>query len=242
MSEPKNRTRRLTLASSMLGTALAVGMAALNASLEAQDFGTGTPEAGAAAFYSSFQRGRWAEMATTLHPDALNLFQDRLLQVVRADATGQVARRVFGAEPSELETMPTDALFTRLLRGVLGYAPGMMQAMTSKRVAIIGHVVEEPEARAAVEGGLPADSPTAHVLIRSREPLSGTAPSRVGVLSLSMDDGLWKVTWSEELDVIATALVAVPTPGEAGERRPEPLRWRESARPSDGATRPTPKE
>ncbi len=216
----------------MLGTAFAVAVAALNASLEAQDFESGTPESGAAAFYSSFQRGRWAEMAAALHPDALSLFQDRLLQVVRADETGQVARQVFGVGPAELETMPTDALFTRLLRGVLGYAPGMMQAMTSKRVAIIGHVLEDPEARAAVEGTLPRDSPTAHVVIRSREPLSGTAPSRVGVLSLARDDGVWKVTRSEELDVIATALVAVPTPGETSES----LR-----NPEDSRSRPTPR-
>lgn len=221
MREMNDRARRLKEASLRLGAAIAVGLAAVNARLEAQDFEAGTPESGAAAFYSSFQRGRWAEMAATLHPDALSLFQDRLLQVVRTDATGQVARQVFGAEPAELETMATDALFTRLLRGVLGYAPGMMQAMTSKRVAIIGHVVEDPEARAALEGGPPGGSPTAHVVMRSREPLSGTAPSRVAVLSLAPDDGVWKVTWSEELDVIATALVAVPTRGETSGSHPD---------------------
>lgn len=195
--------------------------------LEAQEFEAGTPEAGAADFYASFQRGRWADMATTLHPDALARFQNRLLQVVRADASGQVARQVFGAEPDELESMATDALFTRLLRGILGYAPGMMQAMTTKRVAIIGHVMEDPELRASVEGGAEegaaSGEPSAHVVIRSREPLSGTAPSRVGVLSLARDGPSWKVTWSEELDVIATALVAVPTPGQTSGNR-QPLR------------------
>jgi hypothetical protein len=193
--------------------------AALAVGLGAQEPEAGTPEAGAAAFYSSFQRGRWADMAASLHPDALASFQHRLLQVVRNDATGRVARQVFDAEPVELEAMSTDALFTRLLRGILGYAPGMMQAMTSKRIAIIGHVIEDPAARASVEAGAPSGAPSAHVVIRSREPLSGTAPSRVGVLSLAPDDGVWKVTWSEELDVIATALVAVPTPGETSGAR-----------------------
>ena len=221
MRETKDRKRRLIGAFRGLWAALVVVVLCpgLEAGLEAQDFEPGSPEASATAFYASFQRGRWSEMARTLHPDALGLFEDRLLRVVRADVTGRVARDVFGAEPRELETMPTDALFTRLLRGILGYAPGMMQAMTSKRVAVIGHVVEGPEARAAVEGGPPATSPTAHVVIRSREPLSGTAPSRVTVLSLALSDGVWKVTWSEELDVIATALVAVPTAGETSGTR-----------------------
>jgi hypothetical protein len=181
--------------------------------VRAQEHTAGSPEAAAHTFYQSFQRGRWADMAETLHPDALDLFRTRLLQVTRNDSSGEVARQVFGSEPAELETMATDELFTRLLRGVLGYAPGMIQAMTGKGITILGHVVETSYGPEAVAGGAARDGPTAHVVMRTREPLSGSAPSRIAVISLARDGERWRVIWSEELDVIATALVAVPKPG-----------------------------
>jgi len=173
---------------------------AWNAPVVAQGYEAGSPEAGADAFYQSFQAHRWEEMAGTLHPEARDLFRERILAVVRGDASGTVAAEVFASTPDALVAMDTQLLFARLMRGIAGYAPGMLQAMTTKRVRILGHVTEDSD-----EGTL------AHVVLRSREPLSGSAPSRVGLLSLGLDDGLWRVTWSEELDVVALALVAVPS-------------------------------
>jgi len=178
-----------------------------------QSFAPSSPEYSADLFYQSFQTGQWADLADVLHPDALALFQRRLLSVVRTDESGQVAREVFGVEPSALEAMATDDLFESLLRGILGYAPGMIQAMTGKRVRILGHVVEAEYGPEAIQGEAARDGPTAHVVLRTREPLSGSSPSRVGILSLAQDGTNWKVIGSEELDVIATALVAVPRPG-----------------------------
>jgi len=169
----------------------------------AQEYEVGTPEAGADEFYRSFRTHRWEEMAATLHPEARDLFRERILAVVRGDDSGTVAAEVFGATPEALVAMDTRLLFARLMRGIAGYAPGMLQAMTTKDVRILGHVTEASD-----------DGSLAHVVIRSREPLSGSAPSRVEILSFGLDDGVWRVTWSDELDVVASALVAVPT-GEA---------------------------
>ena len=179
--------------------AVACGFASGTPAL-AQSFEAGTPESGADAFYRSFQAHRWEEMADVLHPEARELFRTRILAVVRGDASGRVAAEVFGSTPDALVAMDTRRLFARLMRGIAGYAPGMLQAMTTKRIRILGHVMEDSD-----EGSF------AHVVLRSREPLSGSAPSRVTLLSMGLDDGVWRVTWSEELDVVASALVAVPT-------------------------------
>ncbi len=176
----------------------------------AQDFQTESPEAVAQEFYASFQSARWGAMAATLDDQALGLFRLRVLSVLRADATGNVAQQVFGMSPDAVRALEDEALFSGLIRGVFGYAAGMMQAMMTKRVKVMGHVLE-------ADGDLrdEGDAATlAHVVLRSREPLSGTAPSTVSVLTLAQDSDGWRVRWSQELDVIASALVAVPNRGD----------------------------
>lgn len=181
-------------------TALAL-LACLGApAVGAQEQPFRTPEAVARRFYDAFQSARWADVAGVLHPEALDLFRYRVLAVVRADGSGSVARRLYDAGPAEVEALSDPSLVAGLMRGVFGYARGMMQAMMTKEVQVLGHVPEERE-----------DGSLAHVVLRSREPLSGTAPSTVSVLTLKRTEAGWRVRWSQELDVVASALVALPT-------------------------------
>lgn len=171
-----------------------------------QEFPPGSPESVVRTFYGSFQGRRWEAMANTLHPAALDLLRYRVLAVVRADETSSVARRLYDRDRAGVEALDDVHIVAGLMAGVFAFAPGMMQAMLTKRIAILGHVSEDTD-----------DGTLAHVVLRSREPLSGSAPSRISVVTLARSEGAWRVQWSEELDVVASALVAIPQ-GSGGSR------------------------
>ena len=80
--------------------------------------------------------------------------------------------------------------------------PGLMHAIFDRDDRVVGHVTES------------ADS--AHVVYRTTPRISG-AVSEVNVMQLTRTEGGWRVQWSDELQVLDTALRGFARP-----RRPPP--------------------
>lgn len=163
---------------------------------------TATPEESATLFLRSVRAIRWSAATQFLHPATLGRFHELVTFMVEADSSGAVAAFLTGAGPSEYPSLTAAQVFDRAIGAMIDDMPGLMHALYDRDDEVLGHVGETAD--------------TAHVVYRTTARLSGAVPE-VKVMQLARTPGGWRVTWSDELEVLDAALRGV-----ARSRRPPP--------------------
>jgi hypothetical protein len=144
-------------------------------------------------------------VSQVLHPSTLARFQELVVLMAGADTTGWVSAYLLGpSTPANVRDLTPALIFERALGTVIDDMPGLMHALYDRDDQVIGHVAEGAD--------------KAHVVYRSTARLSGAVPE-VKVMQLTRAPGGWRVSWSDELDVLDAALRGVP---RSGPRPPTP--------------------
>lgn len=153
---------------------------------------TATPEGTARLFLRSLRAIRWDAAARLLHPSTLGRFHSVVTAIANADTTGQVRATLTGtADPEAFAALPAEEVFARSVGTMIDSMPGLMHALFDRDDRVVGHVAESAD--------------TAHVVYRSTPRLSG-AVSEVNVMQLTRTPEGWRIQWSDELQVLDTAL------------------------------------
>lgn len=153
---------------------------------------TATPEGTADAFLRSLRAIRWDATAALLHPATLDRFHQVVTAVVEADTTGQVRATLVDVPGAAVYArLSPEEVFARSVGTMIDSMPGLMHAIFDRDDRVLGHLVE--------------GSDTAHVVYRTTPRISG-AVSEVNVLQLGRTARGWRVRWSDELQVLDTAL------------------------------------
>ncbi len=184
----------LALAAAWVGaaSALACGGPAELSAQETVAEATVTPEGTADAFLRSLRAIRWDATAALLHPATLTRFHDVVTAVVEADTTGRVRATLVGVTaPEAYARLSREEVFARSVGTMIDAMPGLMHAIFDRDDRVVGHVSESAD--------------TAHVVYRTTPRISGGV-SEVNVLQLGRTPGGWRVRWSDELQVLDTAL------------------------------------
>jgi hypothetical protein len=205
------RTGSITLAIAWLGVALSVRPLPGSAQQALAD-ATATPEATAELFLRSVRLIRWNTAAQFMHPETLERFHMVVTMIADADSTGAVRQYFTGTDSAAYAALAHATVFDRAIGTMIDDMPGLMHAIFDRDDEVIGHVVEEPG--------------EAHVVYRTTARISG-AVSEVKVMQLERVADGWRVSWSDELEVLETALRGV-----ARNRRPPGRRYLPIALPS----------
>ena len=161
---------------------------------------TATPEATAELFLRSIRLIRWNTAAQFMHPVTLDRFHQTVTMMADADSSGAVREYFTQTDSAEYAALDHATVFDRAVGTMIDDLPGLMHAIYDRDDEVIGHVLEE--------------SGEAHVVYRTTARISG-AVSEVKLLQLIRGQDGWRVFWSDELEVLETALRGV-----ARNRRP----------------------
>ncbi len=193
---------------------------------------TATPEQTARLFLRSVRAIRWKTAAQFIDPSALDRFHLVVTQMVRVDTTGDIRRFLTQTDDSAgYAGLSSRAVFTRAVGAVVDDMPGLMDAIYERDDTVLGHVDEGRD--------------TAHVVYRSTPRLPGSR-SEVKVMQLVRMPRGWRVLWSDELDILWTAVEGAlrvrhgPAPPGGGGKPPRTL---PAIRPGEEVpTRPLPED
>jgi hypothetical protein len=155
---------------------------------------TATPESTATLFLRSVRAIRWGAAAQFVHDETLDRFRATVTMIADADGTGALRRFLGGTDSAGLVHLEPPEVFDRALRAVVDDLPGLMHALYDRDDEVVGHVVEGTD--------------TAHVVYRTTARISG-AVSEVKVMQLRRSTAGWRVSWSDELEVLDAALRGV---------------------------------
>ncbi len=161
---------------------------------------TATPEEAAELFLRSVRSIRWGTAAQFIHADPLVRFQEIVTMVSAADSTGDLREYLTGTDAAGYTSLDAATVFDRSIGAMIDDMPGLMHAIFDRDDEVLGHVPEATD--------------TAHVVYRTTARISG-AVSEVKVMQLVRTASGWRVYWSDELEVLDTALRGVG-------RRPRP--------------------
>jgi hypothetical protein len=159
---------------------------------------TATPEQAAQLFIRSIRAIRWDAAAQFLHAETLERFHITVTMIADADETGGMRRYLTGTDSAGYTALDAPTVFDRSLSAMIEDMPGLMHAFYDHDDELLGHVMEGAD--------------TAHVVYRTQARLSGSVPE-VNVMQLVRTSGGWRVLWSEELEVLDTALRGVARGG-----------------------------
>lgn len=191
------RTPRGPLGSGLIVTLLLASATSLTLpprSLEAQTLAevTATPDSAAALFLRSLRGIRWGTAAQLIHDDTLERFKTSARMMAAADVSGEVSAYLVDVDSTALAGLAAAEVFERALGTVIDDMPGLMHSIYDRDDQVLGHVREGAD--------------TAHVVYRTTARLSGAVPE-VKVMQLArVDADGWRVTWSDELEVVEAAL------------------------------------
>lgn len=155
------------------------------------------PQQVAEEFNRGFQSMAWAGLVQRIHPEGLANLRIAVDILVRSDTTGYVLGTLLGGTPAaDYDGLPDDEAVRRILAGVQREVPGLLSSLVTRRTRVLG-VVAEGEDR--------------HVVYRVVALVQGAEP-RVQVMTLTRDQGRWRVRDAEDLRVLHTAIRGIPVP------------------------------
>ena len=152
---------------------------------------TASPDSAAALFIRSVRSMRWSAAAQFMDPEPLGLFHDVVTMITEPDASGDLLDYLTGTDRAAYGALDAPEVFDRALTTLTGDMPGLTYSLQDRDDEFLGHVAEG------------ADS--AHVVYRTQSRLSGALPE-VKVMQMRRGPAGWRVLWSDELDVLETAL------------------------------------
>ncbi len=155
---------------------------------------TATPEAAAELFIRSIRAIRWSAAAQFISPETLERFRTTATMIADADTTGVLRDFLVGVDSAGMAELASAEVFARSIGSVIDDLPGLMHALYDRDDEVLGSVPDGPD--------------RAHVVYRTTARLSGAVPE-VEVMQLARGAEGWRVTWSDELDVIEEALRGV---------------------------------
>lgn len=164
------------------------------ASAQSIEVATETPDSTATHFLRSVRAISWSAAAQLVHDETLGRFEATVTMIADADGTGELRRFLAGTDSAGLVDLEPPEVFDRALRAVVDDLPGLMHALYDRDDEVLGHVGEGPD--------------TAHVVYRTTARISG-AVSEIKVMQLRRSTAGWRVSWSDELEVLDAALRGV---------------------------------
>lgn len=162
--------------------------------LQTLEDATATPEATAELYLRSLRAIRWDVLARLMHEEPLARFHEVVRMMVAVDTTGDVREYLTGEDSAGFAALPPDEVFHRAIGRMVDDMPGLMHAIYDHDDEVLGHVMEGTD--------------TAHVVYRTTPRISGGVPE-VLVLQLVRTPAGWRVLWSDDLEVLDTALRGV---------------------------------
>ena len=170
------------------------GLAPLQAGAQTIEDLTASPEQTAELYLRSVRAIRWSALAQFLHDDAVARFRLIVTQISDPDSSGEIRSYLVQTDSLGLLELASDEVFARSIGVVIDDMPGLMHALYDRDDDVIGAVTESPDA--------------AHVVYRTTARISGAVPE-VKVMQLGRTDAGWRVSWSDELEVLQEALRGV---------------------------------
>ena len=194
-----------------LGTALAVAiwLVAAPALAPAQTLAglTASPDSAAALFIRSIRAMRWSAAAQFMDPEPLAFYRDIVTMITEPEQAGDLLEYLTGVDSSTYASLDAPEVFQRALTTLTRDMPGLSYNLQDRDDEFLGHVLEGPD--------------SAHVVYRTQSRISGALPE-VKVMQMRRGPQGWRVLWSDELDVLETALRGAGRgrPGPGGRRSP----------------------
>ena len=170
------------------------GLRPLRAGAQTIEEVTAAPEQTAELYLRSVRAIRWSALAQFLHEDALDRFRLIVTQISDPDASGEIRSYLVQTDSLGLLALASDEVFARSIGVVIDDMPGLMHALYDRDDEVIGAVTERAD--------------VAHVVYRTTARISGAVPE-VKVMQLGRTDAGWRVSWSDELEVLQEALRGV---------------------------------
>ncbi len=196
---------RIRRPASQLSAALAVAVSVLSVPAPAKGQTlpelTASPDSAAALFIRSIRSMRWSAAAQFMDPEPLALYHDIVTMITEPEQAGDLLEYLTGADSAAYAALDAPEVFQRALTTLTGDMPGLSYNLQDRDDAFLGHVLEGPD--------------SAHVVYRTQSRISGALPE-VKVMQMRRGPEGWRVLWSDELDVLETALRG------AGRGRPGP--------------------
>lgn len=152
---------------------------------------TASPDSAAALFIRSIRSMRWSAAAQFMDPEPLSLFHDVVTMITEPDASGDLLDYLTGTDTTAYRALDAREVFDRALTTLTGDMPGLTYSLQDRDDEFLGHVTEGTD--------------SAHVVYRTQSRLSGALPE-VKVMQMRRGPEGWRVLWSDELDVLETAL------------------------------------
>jgi len=186
-------TAHSKFAAAVLG---AISLAVLSRNAEAQTIEqvTATPEEAATLFLRSVRAIRWSAATQFLHEETLDRFQLVVTMIADADTTGDMRSYLTGTDSLGYQQLSAPTVFDRAVGTMVDDLPGLMHSMFDRDDEVLGHVLES-------DG-------VAHVVYRTTARISGAVPE-VKVMQLAYTPRGWRVSQSDELEVLDVALRGV---------------------------------
>jgi len=157
---------------------------------------TSTPESAADAFLRSVRAIRWDVTGRLLHPETADRFRTLVGMIAEADTTGETWIYLTRTDAGGFASLDGAEVFERAIAATIGDLPGLMHALYDRDDDVLGHVAEGAQ--------------SAHVVYRTLARIGGAVPE-VKVMQLARTPSGWRVTWSDELEILDAALRGVRT-------------------------------
>jgi hypothetical protein len=152
---------------------------------------TASPDSAAVLFIRSIRSLRWSAAAQFVDEETLGLFRDVVTMITEVEQSGELLGYLTDTDTASFRALDASEVFARALTRLTSDMPGLANSLADRDDEILGHVAER--------------SDTAHVVYRTQMRLSGSVPE-VNVMQMRRGPEGWRVLWSDELDVLETAL------------------------------------
>ncbi|MDA0312309.1 MAG: hypothetical protein O2992_09365 [Gemmatimonadetes bacterium] len=167
---------------------------------------TASPEGTATLFLRSVRSIRWSAATQFLHEETLDRFQLVVAMIADADTTGDMRSYLTDTDSLDYLQFTSSTVFDRAVGTMVDDLPGLMHSMFDRDDEVLGHVLESGD--------------LAHVVYRTTARISG-AVAEVKVMQLANTPRGWRVSKSDELEVLDVALRGVAR-GRRGPGMPTP--------------------
>ncbi len=146
-----------------------------------------TPEAFANRYFATLVAGDFAGNAALMHPSALAAMRKFVTAIGTGDSTGRALEQVLGVTDKRTIAALSDvALYERFVRTTLGAEPGVLAAMQSARVEVVGHVDEGAD--------------VTHIVYRMTMKLGDLQSKKTDVLTLKRDGKEWRALLTGDIE------------------------------------------
>ena len=152
---------------------------------------TATPDSAAVLFIRSIRSLRWGAAAQFVDEETLDVFRNAVTMITEVEESGDLLRYLTNVDAASYPTLGASDVFARALTTLTNDMPGLANSLADRDDEFLGHVA--------------AGSNAAHVVYRTQMRLSGSVPE-VNDMQLRRGPQGWRVLWSDELDVLETAL------------------------------------